>query len=305
MVEGYADFPEFERLIEEGSSTVYHEVLQYEWDQIIGIFVAIFSLFPLGFSYLKLYPIMQDSIIQSIGLMVSLIGVIIFLRGFVLHHRLLRKYRYQGLSRNIISDAITYIDSQLAISEEFKKGASSQRNIPYSTTKFLTMREQFVIFIKSTAGLISWPSEIINNIELDLNYRRKGLRILFAFLVFFFFILAIASYYLLTSGELYLELLGLIPAFLLLQSAYHELRILQKSPHKFKIDWIAQVKKTDSIELEETLSEIFALLQTEYRYPLRFYLVKDYPQLKYTGRTKTSETLVQLKEAVFYPRDPM
>ena len=65
------------------------------------------------------------------------------------------------------------------------------------------------------------------------------------------------------------------------------------------------MKKTDSIELEETLSEIFALLQTEYRYPLRFYLVKDYPQLKYTGRTKTSETLVQLKEAVFYPRDPM
>jgi hypothetical protein len=65
---------------------------------------------------------------------------------------------------------------------------------------------------------------------------------------------------------------------------------------------IHNIKKSDSIQPEDTVGEILDLFQTEFPTPLRLYVVGDYSQLTYTGRTKTSDTLVRLKEAILYPK---
>ena len=302
MDERYSTFHEFERLLDKENSIVYHEVFQYDLDKLVGILLAVFGTLPLGFIGLELYPIMQNSMIVPIGLIVSCIGVIVFMRGFVLHRQLMRDYRYRGLSRNTISDAIIYIDSQLAMADEFNKDAPHSENIPYSIAEFARRRRQFIILIKSTAGAITWPSEVISLIEADVKNNRKGLPRLFVFLSAIIFVLTLVGYFMETSGEFYLAVLGLIPIYCILMFVYFPLRMYTSDPHMFREDWLPQVQKSESIQLGESLNEVFALLNSEYEYPLRFHLVKEYPQLKYTGRAKTSDTHVRLKEAVLYPR---
>ena len=109
------------------------------------------------------------------------------------------------------------------------------------------------------------------------------------------------TYAALTSESLILAFLGLGLFYLFLTSLYC---IFQGAYSYVRIPVLNKTMAMNVSKMQkiaETLNEIFILLQRDYSNPLRFYLVREYPQLVYTGRTKTSDALVRLKEAVFYP----
>ena len=66
--------------------------------------------------------------------------------------------------------------------------------------------------------------------------------------------------------------------------------------------WFEDIHFSETQELTDTIDSFLNLLCAEYHYPLRFILNKEYSQLTYTGRTKTTFTLIRLKEAIFYPQ---
>jgi preprotein translocase subunit SecE len=163
-------------------------------------------------------------------------------------------------------------------------------------------RRKFQKLVKSTIGLITWPSKLIDELEREIQEEKKNLRPCLITVFLFFLVMSVITYYANTLGGwlLFTPVLLFICSFQIIILYFRD---LYNRAHIFRGNWIHQVQKSESIQLEETIDEIFNLLQSEFPYPLRFYFTGEYPKLTYTGRTVTSYAFNPLKEAVFYPQN--
>ncbi len=194
-----------------------------------------------------------------------------------------------------------YLDSGLAQPEELESPSPYHEKQPFTYQELSKMKQGLPRLIKSTAGLITWLSDIINELEAELDYSRKQLAGFIIFVISIFLIPILAVYFMYTSGSDVLLVLAFIPIYLIFQFTFIMPQFLVNSWYMFNIEWLSSVRTSQIYQLEESLNEIFTLLRSEFLHPLRFHLVRDYPLLNYTGRTKTNNALVQLKEAVLYP----
>ncbi len=214
----------------------------------------------------------------------------------------LKHHSFQKLSEKTITDAITYLEARFAQPEQLVSAVPYHQKKAVSSHKLGTFRREFEKFVISTTGLITWPSSIADEFEMDVRKTRSGIGPCTLALLVILIVAAAATYYLLSLDLLWVCLLVVGP--LGLSVIYVYLIVLFNTIHLFGSgsNWIHHIKKSDSIQLEEAIGEIFDLLKKEFPSPLRFYLIGDYSQLKYTGRTKTSDTLVRWKEAILYPK---
>jgi hypothetical protein len=197
-----------------------------------------------------------------------------------------------------------FIDSKLAEPEELESPA------PYYTkstdTKFnlALKKNSFNKFVVLTAGQFVWPSEIVEEEKLVFEKWQRDTRPAAAIFVVLLTIGILIAYFLLEHGGATLALLLFFPVlFCILSVIYYYVRSLIDGWYLFNDTWTTRILESDSVQLEEVMVVILRKLQTEFPYPLRFYLAGQYPRVKYTGRTKTMYTLVRLKEAVLYPQD--
>ena len=212
----------------------------------------------------------------------------------------MKHHSFQKLSQSTITEAIMYLDARFAQPEKLVPVAPYNDKRAISGTMLGTYKIEFQKFAISTSGLITWPSALVDELEREVGAARSSVRpITLAVLVISFFMVG-ATYFLLTHDLFWAVLIGVAPFGLVMLFGY--VTILLQTIHLVGSDRIHDIKKSDSIQIEDTLEEIFDLLQKEFQYPLRFYLTGDYPNLTYTGKTKTSDTLVSLKEAILYPR---
>ncbi len=296
VVEGDTPFPKFERWLEKEYPSVYKEEIYHRSEWPIGILFTAFGFFP------WLLSNFTSGSIQVIGLGVTLLGIIILIIGFIRYRFQLERYSYHGLTRNAITAAIMSIDSQIVKPDEIESLAPHHGKTTITSYDRGMKRKELIKLVKSTAGLIEWPSDFVDEIKEDLEQMKKRFRpYSIIFLVILFVPLSVI-YYLYASGGLMLSLILVVPLIsFTLQGTYDYLRYVIDNMHILKDKWAQEILASDSVQLEETMLEIFNRLQSEFQYPLRFYLGREYPLLKYTGRTKTTVTLARLKEAVLYP----
>ncbi|TFG27786.1 hypothetical protein EU528_12220 [Candidatus Thorarchaeota archaeon] len=295
MVE-HTQFPEFERRIEKGYPRVYHE----EWDQRYDILGGA-ALVLLGFIPYLWIGFTIDTI-QILGLIGSFLGVLIVTRGLVEYRKLTKQYSFHGLNRATISNAIMYIDGKIARPEDFESPAPYHDKTPFSDYKASLKNHAFINFLMSTIGLITWPSFVIDEYEQDMRNNKRSFYYTLSAVIVVIFILALVVLYFVVEYNFAILVFAFFPIVCLLQTLYCLIPHISFL-HRYSInnDWVTQLLKSDTRKLEESMNEILILLQSEYHYPLKFDLVREYPQLTYTGKTTLSYTLVRLKEAVLYP----
>jgi hypothetical protein len=296
MVEGQTHFPEFEKYLERGSLSVYHEDSIFDYRSFIGILILFIGAFFIFFRS----PDNYDFLI--LGTLLFSSGFLLLIASILMNRSKQKLYKYQGLSRHRISEAIMFIDARLLQPSVFDSTEPNHENVIFSSQELISKRDSFLLFLKSTEGLVTWPSELIHPIESELQNNQKNLPLYLAVSVIIFIILVLTNYFLLMAGNLLIVAMG----FLLLISCTIQwplavVIITLKNMHVFRSEWILDVRRSDSIGLEESLIEIFSLLGSRFPFPLRFFVVKEYPPLTYTGRMKPSKSKVQLREAVLYP----
>ena len=296
MAEGHSRFPEFEKNLARKRLSVYHEDSLFDYRSFFGILVMLVGAFFIFFGN----PDNYDFFV--VGTLLFFAGLSILAASLLMNKSKQSLYRYHGLSRHRISDAITFIDSRIAQSKDADSTIPCQKKEVLSPTDFVAKRESYFLFIKDTRGLITWPSEIITPLENDLEKNRKSLSSFVVALIVIFIILVLSTYFLIMSGTLWLVVVGFfLLASCTIQCPIFSAFFLMKNMYMFKGEWIADVRRSESIQLEDTLKEIFSLLSSQFPYPLRFHVAHEYPQLMYTGRTKANKSHIQLKEAVLYP----
>jgi hypothetical protein len=212
----------------------------------------------------------------------------------------LKQHNFQKLSQSTIADAIMYLEARFAGLEMLVSVVPWHEKMALSSSSIEKYKREFQKLVISTTGLITWPSALINELEKDVGDAQHDVRpCTLAFLALLIAISAI-TYYILTLESLWVWLIAVPPFGFSLIYVY--IMFLFQTTHLFGFNRIHDIKKSDSIQLEDTIGAIFDLLQTEFSTPLRLYVIGDYSQLIYTGRTKTSDTLVRLKEAILYPK---
>jgi hypothetical protein len=296
MVKGQGSFPEFERLLEKERPLVYHEEYDHFSELSVGLLLVSVGI--------TLFIIMESvsNFIHDISLLLPPIGAILCCRGLILNRLGRREYQFRGLSRTALSETVMYLDSKVAQPEELESIAPYHEGSTLSSFEQIKMQDALVRFVKNTIVVVTWPTGFILDIKGKMEKIKKRLAILPICVALLTLLLFAATYNALTSESQILVFFAWSLGYLLLisfgciaQSLYYYARspILGQS---------SRIITSGSQKIEDTLNEILALLHNEYNYPLRFYVAGAYPILEYTGRTKTSYSLVRLKEAVFYPR---
>jgi hypothetical protein len=295
MVEGQESFPEFERLLEKERPPVYHE----EYDYLIYVGVGLL-LISVG---IALFIIMESvsRVIQMTCVLLLPIGAILCSIGFIRNRSGRRKYQFRGLSRTVLSEAIMYLDSVVVQPDELESAAPYHDNIALSNFEKSKIAKGFVKFVNNTAGYITWPLDFVSEMKGDLERIRRRLTLLPLCAVLLSLLLLVAMYYVLISESITSSYLGIGLGFVGIYSIYCIAQSCYEYSRFPKLRNYETLSVSDSQKIEDTLSCIFTLLQKEYNYPLRLYVAGKHTILLYTGRTKTSFSLVRLKEAVLYP----
>ena len=211
-----------------------------------------------------------------------------------------KQHSVQKLSQTTITDAIMYLDARFAQPEKLVCVAPYHDKRAVSGIKLNSYKKGFQKFALSTSGLITWPSALVEELEREVGDARSSVRPITLAVLVLVSVLSVFTYFLITIDLFWAVLLGVAPFGLVV--FYGFVTILLRTTHLLGNNQIHDIKKSDSIQPEDAVGEILDLFQTEFPTPLRLYVVGDYSQLTYTGRTKTSDTLVRLKEAILYPK---
>jgi hypothetical protein len=297
VVEAENRFPKFERWIEKEYPSVYEEEIYHRSEWPIGVLLATFGLYPWILSNFALGPI------QIVGLGASLFGIIVIIAGLVRYRLKLEHYRYHGLTRKTISDAITSLDAYIVKSVEIVSPAPYHGETTLSSYDRAMKRSDLIKLIRNTSGLIEWPSDFIVDIKKELEREHKGFRRC-SVTTLVVLLLSLSIVYYLISSEVLLVWVFFVPLMVCFgEMIFGYLQYLNNHSYLFQDDWLQNALTSNSIQLDETMNRILNLLHFEFQFPLRFYLGREYSLLNYTGRTKTTYTLARLKEAVLYPRN--
>ena len=289
-------FPKFESWLEKEYPSVYKEEFLHRSDLPIGVLLSVFGFYPWILSNLAL------GFFQIIGLVTSIFGILLLVRAYVLHRLQLRLYSYHGLSRKTLTEAIMFLDSKIVQPEELKSPAPYHGKFLDSALNIGMKDTSFANFMRVTSNLIVWPSNFINEFNKDLEEKKNRFRNRSIIFLMMLFISSSIAYYIFTSGGYTSMLIVFFPLiFCTLQGMYIFFRVLSDNSYLFQRNWISDSLVSESIQLEATMIEFLCRLQSDFQYPLRFHLGREYPHLVYTGRTKTTFSLVRLKEAVLYP----
>lgn len=297
MVEGQRLFPEFQKLLEKERPLVYPEEFDYLGEVALGLVIVstgiVLSIIIGSFSNLSL----------SISLILLPIGGIFCFTGLIRNRLGRREYQFRGLSRTALSETVMYLDSFAAKPDDLESAAPYHGHSTHSTYELSNMSNSFVSFIRKTIGIITWPTEFIEEILSTMEKTKKRMVLLPISAVLLAILVTYATLSSLTSEGLIMVVFSYCGAYLLLisygciaQSLYY----YAKTP---TVSRSLSIPTSDMQTIENTLDEILDLLHSEYQYPLRFYVARMYPVLEYTGRTKISFTLVRLREAILYPNN--
>jgi hypothetical protein len=196
-----------------------------------------------------------------------------------------------------------YLEARFVHPELLVSAVPYHEKMAISSGSIEKYKREFQKFAISTTGLITWPSALVDELEKDVGEAQHDVwPCTLAFLALLI-VIPTALYYILTPDDFsspWVWLIGVGPMGLSIVYAY--IMFLFHTKHLFGFNQIHDIKKSDSIQPEDTVGEILDLFQTEFPTPLRLYVIGDYSQLTYTGMTKTSDTLVRLKEAILYPK---
>ncbi|MFX1578247.1 MAG: hypothetical protein ACFFBJ_01265 [Promethearchaeota archaeon] len=291
------EFPKFKELLQNAMPSPYHEENAHIQDFLIGTSITVF-----GFWFMLLLAALSDEF-EILGLFVTLGGIALILHGILKFFSLRKIYSFMGLSRKTISDAIMYLDARARLYERTESNDHGHGKMPFSDFELNQFRREFRELVIHTCGLISWPSRIADEISWDVQIAKYGLRshTITSLGVMSIFIVLIA--YLFTLSNWIWMVVGFLLGCSLLGSVYGYIRYLYNNRLMFRDNWISTLVTSESIQLDDVINQIFDILQAKFPYPLRFYLISEYPQLDYTGRTMTTETKIPLKEAILYPKD--
>jgi hypothetical protein len=295
FVERRSQFSKFEKALEKEAPSAYHEEWNQEQIMSIGVSLIALGLLP-GF----LTRFSKTDVLIT-GLIFSTIGTVIILLFPILKRTKWRTYSFRGLSRKTISESIMFLDFKLAQPEELESTVPYHENEPLTRYQLSKMKLELPKFFKSTAGLIIWPYELISEFKMELEHDRHGLPVFIICIATILLMPLAAMYFMYTSGSDVLLVFAFISLFIFLQVWFNIPQFLASNEYLFNKEWLSSLRTSQTCQLDESLNEIFSLLRLEFPYPLRFHVVRDYPLLNYTSRTKTSYTLVRLKEAVLYP----
>ncbi|MGY5870971.1 MAG: hypothetical protein RTV72_01860 [Candidatus Thorarchaeota archaeon] len=290
-------FPEFEKLLEEENLSVYPEEFKHQGRMSFATSMIGYGIIP----YLMLFFGEDLGAIVYVGFFVSLVGFAVSLREYVSYRSLREKYCYRRLSRKTISDALMYTEAHSLESEEIESPPPYHDMSKHSTYKSNVNKQEFAKFLAITVGLITWPCKLIEGFVIELKEMRKQSIFGFLFISVIILFLLLVSYFAIISMVSYAIAFGLLFAMYGLSIAGSIPRVLYSERHLLKLDWLTQIEKSDSIELDELMHSIFKLLQDEYHHPVRFHLWRKYPLLEYSSRVKIYEPHLQLKEAILYP----
>ena len=293
-MEGDSRFPKFERWLEKEYPSVYEEEFYHRSDVPAGILLAVFGWYPWLLTGFTL------GAVQILGLIAALFGILLLLRACVMYRLQLKRYSYNGLTRNAITDAITFLDSRIVQPDELESPAPYHQKSVDSNYNLGMEERNYLRFIRSTAGLFVWPSSIISEIKLCISrmkrvtFRSSALFLLTSiiFLLWLYFDVAVNV----------LIGFGIIPIYLILYSSYYYFQYVIKDLPLLIEEWIQDIPVSDSVQLQEVMNDILNRLHSDFPFPLRFHLASNYHLLVYTGRTKTTFKLIRLKEAILYPK---
>ncbi|TFH06808.1 MAG: hypothetical protein E4H14_09920, partial [Candidatus Thorarchaeota archaeon] len=222
-------FPKFERWLEKEYPSVYEEEFLHRSDLPIGVLFAVFGFYPWILSNLTL------GAFQIIGLAISIFGILLLLRAYVLHRLQLRQYSYHGLSRNTITGAIIIIDSKIVQQKELESSISYHGKSTGSGYIRGVKESTLTNFVKSTAGLIVWPSKFINEIKQDLEKRKRRLQFYTITFLVLLLISLFITYNTFASGEMTLiSLFFILLAICSLEAIFFFFRFLFDFSYFFK-----------------------------------------------------------------------
>jgi hypothetical protein len=294
-VDGEGQFPEFEKLLKKGIPSIYHEEVIHIQELFIGMVIASFG-FILSFLFSHV-----SNLVPAIGLLVMIIGIALILNGTLKYVSRRRQYRFQNLSRKTISESIMYLDARAFPSKRLESDVPYDLVLHPSFYNPQKFRKVFRSFAISTRGQITWPSSILDEFRWDAKEAKDGFRpcsVTFFGLTIIFLVIIV---YILSLAGWVLMLTTVVLGYCVLQGTYMYLRYLFDNKSLFMDSWIDELVASESVELEESIHQIFNLLQAKFPYPFRFYIRGEYPQLVYTGREVTSPDKIRLKEALLYP----
>ncbi|MFW9770158.1 MAG: hypothetical protein ACFFF9_09110 [Candidatus Thorarchaeota archaeon] len=294
-MEGDKRFPKFERWLEKEYPSVYEEEFYHRSDLPIGIFLALFGWFPWLLTNFAFGPI------QILGIAASLLGIILLFRAYVMHRSQLKQYCYNGLNRNTITDAIMFLDSRIVQPDDLESPAPYYEKRVDASYNLGMKERNYLRFIRSTTGLFLWPSSTISEIKSDIHRMKRET---FRCSAFFLLTSIILLFWMFSDFTVYvLTGFGIVPLSLIFYTSYYYFQYVIKDMPLLDEKWIQDIHVSDTVHFEDVMNEILSQLHSEFPFPLRFHLAKEYPLLTYTGRTKTTYTLVRLKEAVLYPQE--
>jgi hypothetical protein len=295
-VEGNGQYPEFEKLLRKGIPSVYHEEIIHINELIIGTVILVF-----GFIMFYIFSDVS-SLVPIIGSLAVIIGIALTLHGLRKYFSLRRKYRFQNLSRKTISECIMYLDARVFPSKRLDSRVPYDLALHpsfYNPEKFCKEFREFVI---GTRDQVTWPIRIIDQFRWDVKVAKQGFRpCSMAFFGLTFILILVLAFLFTLSIWPWMFAIVLL-GYCTLQGIYMYIRYLIDNKSLLRDSWIDELVSSETVELEDSIHQIFEQLQAEFPYPFRFYLSGEYPQLVYTGREVTSPQNTSLKEAVLYPK---
>jgi len=195
-----------------------------------------------------------------------------------------------------------YLDARIVPPDELESSAPYLERLVYSEYDLGMKKREFLRFVKATTGQILWSSDLVCEVKSEINEMNQDLRPCSILFLVTSVILFLGAYFFSTIS--FLVELAILPIIGILYIAFYFFVYVIIDLHLFTDGWTENILESDSVQLEQSMVEILSLLQSNFSFPLRFHLAKEYPILVYTGLTQTTRTLVKLKEAILYPKNP-
>ena len=227
-----------------------------------------------------------------LAILMIVLGVMIGMYGYTLQKREIEKYSFYDLSRESITKAVEFMDSFNVSEDELESPVPYHEAKPRGGYEMYGLYHGLIEFMREAGKKLSWPTEIEMEIRESIDQEKKHLpkdSALYLIIVVPFMSAGIIF------GDIQFLILGFLIIMILSGDIYRTYRDIED-------DWLNEILFSDTQELSDALNSFLNMLCAEYHYPLRFFLNKEYPQLIYTGRTRTTFTLIRLKEAIFYPQ---
>jgi hypothetical protein len=277
----------------------------YEEDYIPGCYFTV-SLIPALLILMLLSIVSTDLFGNAYFPILFISGVVaslaLFLQGYSKRATMDQKYQFLGLSRRQITRGIEYIDACISEPNDLDPIVPYAESKPHASYHMDQLKGGFTLLVLAIGDMVRWPAQTADIVKGFVKEEKDWIRLLggISLCLAVAFIAAAGALFEIPDMTVQLSIapfLTLIGIVILVQSPRSLLKFYRNALYRKVDSLIGDTECT----LEDSMSEIFRLLQREYRHPLYFLVCRHYPELDYSGETETSYNLIRLKRAVLNP----